>query len=197
MSSFDVAIPSGRGHCWGLAFLVLLQLSLWTTLAGGQSPASAIKEFGLLGTWADDCSTTPSPANQYTVFSLSSRGTIELRNDFGPDYDQMVYSIVDAQRLSHFRLALRQLLTNDDQIALDTVMMKANDRIRVWSSRGSDGSILVEGGTVPSANNRETGWMVRCGVRWANNPDSGFEKAASRTRPKAWQRNVGRSIGGA
>jgi hypothetical protein len=179
MSSFDAVIPSARGQCWWLAFLVLLQLSLWTTLAEAQSPVSAVKQFGLLGTWAGDCSATPSPANQYTILSLTSRGNIELRNDFGPDYDQMVYRIVDAQRLSHFRLALRQLLTSDDQIILNTVMMKANDRIRVWSSHGSDGSTFVEDGTVPSANNRETGWMVRCDVRWTGNPDSGFKKAGS------------------
>jgi hypothetical protein len=179
MSSFEVAIPSARGHGWWLAFLVLLQSCLWTTLAGAQSAASAIKEFGLLGTWADDCIATPSPANQYTIFSLASRGNIELRNDFGPDYDEMVYRIVDAQRLSHFRLAFRQLLTSDDQIVLNTVMMKANDRIRVRSSRGFDGSIFVEDGTIPSANGQETGWMMRCDVRWTGNPESGFKRRAA------------------
>ena len=132
----------------------------------------------MLGTWADDCGAAHSPANQYATFSLTSRGNIELRNDFGPDYDQMVYRIVDAQRLSHFRLALRQLLTSDDQIVLSTVMMKANDRIRIWSSRGSDGSIFVEDGTMPSGNGQETGWMARCNVRWTGNPDSAFERRA-------------------
>jgi hypothetical protein len=78
--------------------------------AWAQSPASTIKEFGLLGTWADDCRAAPGPANQYAIFSLTSRGNIELRNDFGPDYDEMLYRIVDVQRLSHFRLALRQCL---------------------------------------------------------------------------------------
>ena len=142
---FDSAILSTDRHDRWLAFTVLVQSCLWTTFAGAQSPASAIKEFGLLGTWADDCSATASPANQYAIFSLTSRGNIELRNDFGPDYDRMVYRIVDAQRLSHFRLLLRQLLTSDDQIASNTVMMKANDRIRVWSSHGSDGSTFARG----------------------------------------------------
>jgi len=161
-----------------LAFFVLVQSCLWTAFAYAQSPASAIKEFGLLGTWADDCSATPSPANQYAIFSLTSRGNIELRNDFGPNYDEMLYRIVDAQRLTHFRLAFRQLLTSDDQVALNTVMMKANDRIRVWSSRGSDGSIFVEDGAMPSANGRETGWMTRCNVRSADDPALRFKKKA-------------------
>jgi hypothetical protein len=184
MSFRRVAILSGRGRWRWVAFVVLLQSSLWTNLAGAQSPASTIKEFGLLGTWADDCSAVPSAVNQYTIVSLTTRGNIELRNDFGPEYDQMVYRIVDVERLSHFRLALRQLLTTDEQILLNTIMLKANDRIRVWSSRGSDGRILVEDGTIASANGQETGWMVRCEVRWTGNPDFGlrepdFERPAS------------------
>jgi hypothetical protein len=178
MSFCHMAIPSARGCRWWLTFIVFLPSSLWTTLALPQSPASAIKEFGLLGTWADDCSAMPSSTNQYAIFSLTSRGNIELRNDFGPDYDQMVYRIVDAQRLSHFRLAVRQMLMTDDQVLLNTVLMKANDRIRVWSSRGSDGSIIVEDGTIAWANGEETGWMVRCDVRWTNNTEPRLERGA-------------------
>jgi hypothetical protein len=37
-------------------------------------------------------------------------------------------------------------------------MMKENYRLRVWSSRGSTGSIFVEDGTMPLANGHETGW---------------------------------------
>jgi hypothetical protein len=169
-------MSSAHGRWRWLAFVVILQSSLWTTLADAQSPANAIREFGLLGTWADDCGAMPSPANLYTIVTLTSRGNIELRNDFGPDYDQMVYRIVDVQRLSYFRLALRQLLTTDDHILLNTIMVKANDRIRVWSSRGVDGSILVEDGTIASANGEETGWMVRCNLIRTDNPESGLKR---------------------
>jgi hypothetical protein len=64
------------------------------------------------------------------------------------------------------------LLTTDDQVALDTVMLKAKDRIRIWSSRGADGSKYVQEGLIPAANNHETGWMERCDTRWAGNPSS-------------------------
>jgi len=124
-------------------------VSRWTTFACAQSPTRPLKEFDLFGTWADDCGAAPSPANQYAIFSLTSRGNIELRNDFGPDYDEMLHRIVDAQRLSHFGLALHQLLTSDDQVVLNTVMMKANDRIRVWSPGGSDGTHLGKTGPCP------------------------------------------------
>ena len=139
------------------------------TLAFAQSPIGAIKEFGLLGIWADDCRSDPSPSNQYASFSITSRGNIQLHNDFGPDYGDMLYRIVDAKPVGRFRISLRQLLTTDDQVALDIVMLKSNDRIRVWSSRGADGAEYVQGGMIPAANNRETSWMQRCDTRSAGN----------------------------
>jgi hypothetical protein len=148
------------------AAIVFVQL-LSATFASAQSPTNAVKEFGLFGTWAGDCRANPSPANQYASFSVTSRGTIHLRNDFGPDYGDMVYRIVDARRIGQFQISLRQLLMTDDQVALDTVMMKAKDRIRIWSSRGADGSEYVQDGLVPAANNHETGWMERCDTRRA------------------------------
>ena len=152
-----------------LASAICLQLLLSTTFSFAQSPTSAVKEFGLFGTWADDCKANPGPSNQYASFSVTSRGTILLRNDFGPDYGDMIYRIVDAKRVGQFRISLRQLLTTDDQIALDTVMLRAQDRIRIWSSRGADGSEYVQDGLIPAANNHETGWMERCDTRWAGN----------------------------
>jgi hypothetical protein len=146
-------------------FIVLLVQAI---LGHAQPLASTVKEFGLLGTWSDDCKAHPSPSNQYASFSVTSRGTVMLRNDFGPDYGEMVYRIVDVRRIGEFRISLRQLLTTDDQIALDIVMLKANDRIRIWSSRGADGSQYVQDGLVPAANNHETAWMGRCDTRWAN-----------------------------
>jgi hypothetical protein len=169
---------SAKRNLLGL-FLFLAQFLLYATLACAQSPTRAVKEFGLLGTWADDCNQNPSPANQYAVFSVTARGAIQLRNDFGPDYDDMVYRIVDAKRIGGLRISLRQLLVTDDQIALDTVMMKAKDRIRVWSSRGADGSNFVQDGLMPSVGDRETGWMARCDIRWA-----GHRSSASVVRPR-------------
>jgi hypothetical protein len=127
-----------------------------------------MKEFGLFGTWAGDCYRPPSPANEFSVFSLTSSGAVELQNNFGTNYDDMVYRIVDVKRVSKFRLALRQLLTTDDRIVLDTVLLRMTDRIRTWSSRLADGSTLVEDGAVPASNGQETGWKNRCDERRAD-----------------------------
>jgi hypothetical protein len=152
-----------------VTFAILGQFVIVITLAFAQSPTSAIKEFGLFGIWADDCRLGPSPSNQYASFSVISRGIIQLHNDFGADYGDMLYRIVDAKRIGRFRISLRQLLTTDDQVALDIVMLKSNDKIRVWSSRGADGTEYVQDGMIPAANNRETEWMERCDTRSAGN----------------------------
>jgi hypothetical protein len=169
MSYSTTAPTSASRRSIYLAAAIVFVQSLSATSASAQSPTNAVKEFGLFGTWAGDCNSNPSPANQYASFSVTSRGTIHLRNDFGPDYGDMVYRIVDARRIGQFQISLRQLLMTDDQVALDTVMMKAKDRIRIWSSRGADGSEYVQDGLVPAANNHETGWMERCDTRRAGN----------------------------
>jgi hypothetical protein len=146
---------------------VVIQLLLVAPFASAQTTAGAMKELKLLGTWAGDCYRPPSPANEFSVFSLTSSGAVELQNNFGASYGDMVYRIIDVKRIGEFRLSLRQLLTTDDRIVLDTVLLRAPDRIRTWSSRLADGSALVEDGSVPASNGQETGWKNRCDVRRA------------------------------
>jgi hypothetical protein len=161
-------ISSQAGLATGLAVALISTMILAPGVAPAQSPNGTIKEFGLIGTWADDCNKRPAPSNQHATFTVNSRGAMLLRNDFGPDYGDMIYRILEATRLSQFRLSLRQVLTTDSEVALDTVMLKTNARVRIWSSRGVDGRQYVEDGLVPSANNRETGWMERCDMRSAS-----------------------------
>jgi hypothetical protein len=178
------AVRASR-HRSRLPLPILVQVVLLSiSPARAESPVKVLEEFGLYGTWADDCNAKPSPTNPYAVFQLTSRGNVELRHDFGPDYDEMVYRIVDAQRVGYYRLALRQLLTSDDQIALSVVMMKSNGRIRVWSSHGADGSTFVENGEIPAAKDQETSWMMQCNVKWTRQSRRGF-KVCQRSPPKA------------
>jgi hypothetical protein len=164
---------------------VSIQLLLLTTFANAQSAASIVKQFGLFGVWALDCSRAPGPGNAYATVALTADGDIELRDDFGPDYDQMIYRVVDAKRVGAFRLTLRQVLTTDDRIVLDTVTLRAAGRIRNWVSRFADGSsTLVEDGLMPSADGRETGWMTRCDLRRAGDVFSAPDKRQSKEAPR-------------
>ena len=67
---------------------------------------------------------------------------------------------------------MRQVLMSDARIVLDTVILKDDDRVRVWSSRGLDGTTLVSEGTIPSTNGHETRWAVRCQGQWTGDAGS-------------------------
>jgi hypothetical protein len=125
-----------------VASAILGQFIMSITFAFAQSATSTIEEFGLFGVWADDCRSGPSPSNQHASFSVTSRSIIQLHNAFGPDYGDMLYRIVGAKRIGNIRISLRQLLTTDDQVALDIVMLKS-DRYRHVEIRRQDSRLVV------------------------------------------------------
>jgi hypothetical protein len=153
-------------------FLCLLQSLLLIGFAHAQSASKAVRDFDLLGRWAVECSRPASPLNEHSLFSLTSVGNAWVFNDFGPDYDGMVYRIVDAKRVAPDKLSLRQVLTTDENVVLDVVMLKEGEKLRIWSSRIIDGNVLVNDGMVAPANEQRTRWSGRCGERRAMQPNS-------------------------
>jgi hypothetical protein len=146
------------------------QFFLLTALAQAQSVTDAVEDFRLIGIWSADCYKPASPRNEHATFSKTARSDIQLVNDFGGSYDNMVYRIVQAARVDGERMSLRQVLSTDRRIVLDTVIWKVNDKIRIWSSHVSDGTTLVKDGVVDSTNGHETPWEGRCNERRAVNP---------------------------
>src|SRR5262245_53463837 len=153
-----------------MALFDIVPLLLRAGVADAQSIAKDMQDFGLFGTWAAHCDRTPSPANEHAVISVSLSGTIQALNDFGPDYDDMVYGVVEAERLGPDRIRLRQVLTSDPKVVLDIVMLRENGRLRVWSSRSVDGAVLVRDGTIAQSNRQSTQWVARCQDKWAVSP---------------------------
>ncbi|HEY7299376.1 MAG TPA: hypothetical protein VH684_15830 [Xanthobacteraceae bacterium] len=145
-------------------FACFLQSMLLVTCANAQS--AVVRDFGLLGEWASECSRPPSPANEHSLFALASSGAIWVLNNVGPYYDGMVYRIVEAERIGSDKLSMRQVLTTDEAMVLDVVVLKDNEKIRVWSSHTAGGDTLVKDG-IASPTNRKTRWATRCGERWA------------------------------
>jgi hypothetical protein len=157
-------------------FLCFVQSVLVIGFANGQPTTNrALQDFDLLGRWAVECIRPASPRNEHSFFSLTSLGSAWVLNDFGPDYDGMVYHIVEAKRVAPDKLSLRQVLATDDSIVLDVVMIKDVERIRIWSSRTLDGNVLVKNGMVAPAYDQQTRWSGRCGERWVVQPNSPIE----------------------
>ena len=83
--------------------------------------------------------------------------------ELGELLDQARYALIERLLgLGEARCALRQVLVGNDRVTLDIVLVKQNDKIRIWSSLFPDGTALVEDGVMTSATGRETRWMTHC-----------------------------------
>jgi hypothetical protein len=143
-------------------FLCAAFVAFLPVLAHAQSTASAITDFGLLGTWAGECRESASPTNNHATYAGTSSGGVQLRYQAGEGYEDSIYDIVEAKRLGPDRLSLRQVLIGNESVTLDIVLVREDDRIRIWSSVFPDGTSLVEDGILQSFVGRETRWMARC-----------------------------------
>jgi hypothetical protein len=143
-------------------FLCAAFVAFLPALAHAQSTASAIADFGLLGTWAGECRESASPTNNHATYASTSSGGVQLRYQAGEGYQDSIYDIVEAKRLAADRLSMRQVLIGNESVTLEIVLLKQSDRIRIWSSVFPDGTSLVEDGILQSFAGRETRWMARC-----------------------------------
>ncbi|MBI2716798.1 MAG: hypothetical protein HYX37_20475, partial [Rhizobiales bacterium] len=58
--------------------LLVLALGLGTpATAGAETVAQTLKQFGLLGTWADDCSQPAANNNFHTVYAAMANGNVQ------------------------------------------------------------------------------------------------------------------------
>jgi hypothetical protein len=83
-----------------------------TPAAAGEGPPPELlfQQFGLFGTWADDCGAPASAANPHVKISQPAPGVILEDDDLGPDNAVNRYSVLSAERLSDTRLSVVVLL---------------------------------------------------------------------------------------
>ncbi len=137
-------------------------VALSPVLAHAQSAADAMRDFGLMGTWASTCAEGPSPANNHATYLVTDAGALQLRYQSGSDFEDSIYNISEAKLLEPGKLSLHQVLTSNEHVVLDIVLVRENDKIRIWSSLFPDGTALVEDGVMTAASGRETRWLTRC-----------------------------------
>src|SRR5215471_641670 len=90
-----------------LAIAVVLSVP---ALASAQSPSAVLREFGLLGTWATDCSRPSDSDNFYTTYAGMSDGRVRRTYYNTPDRKTPynVYIITRAIRLPSDMLSYQQ-----------------------------------------------------------------------------------------
>ncbi|HXQ10727.1 MAG TPA: hypothetical protein VN805_06980 [Caulobacteraceae bacterium] len=140
-----------------------LAVGLAGILAAGAAHASPVQDamtaFGLIGTWAPDCSQPPSGDNEFTVYRLESDGSVSMAYMSGPDIEPNRYRWDEAQIVSPDRIRLIGVFFGNG-LEQNTLLDRRDGRIRVWSNADSSGRVLVRDGAFPSGGGPP--WDQKC-----------------------------------
>jgi len=135
--------------------------------ANAQSVANTIAEFGLIGTWATDCTQSASSSNFLTVYAIKPSGEVSRTYYDQPSHIYNNYKITDAKRQAPDMLSYEQVWDFDGSpanIAGDRVQVllnMADGKFQIVSSQGSDGSFFVKDRKFPGSAD-ESPWQSRC-----------------------------------
>ena len=131
-------------------------------LASAQSARDVLRDFGMLGTWATDCSRPSESNNFYTVYAGMSDGRVRRTYYNTPDRAKPynVYFVTRAIRLPADQLSYQQVgEVNNDKI--DVILLKDGNKYKIWSSVTAEGKALVRDGKFPDSGS-ESPWQTKC-----------------------------------
>ena len=146
--------------------LLVLALVLGTpATASAETVAQTLQLFGLLGTWADDCSEPPANNNFHTVYEPLANGNVRRTYYNAPG---KIYNQYDLQRVN--RVSADQLFYSQTGSAgrIDVVLTVTGNRYHVLSSQNQDGKVYVRDGRFTEnagdgkSAGKESPWQNKC-----------------------------------
>jgi hypothetical protein len=140
---------------------VLLMALLMPVVPAEAQTVQALRDFGMIGTWAEDCSQPPNKSNWYGSYGVSADGAAEIVYKNSPDTIYTRYRFLKAQIVGSDRISMsvKNVLSNQ---RLDSVFQRVGDKIFVWSSF-KDGTEVIKDGNY-LINGRPTPRLTRCGA---------------------------------
>ena len=151
---------------WGACLVAALAMATVET-ANAQSVADTIAEFGLIGTWAADCTQPASSSNYLTVYAIKLSGEVSRTYYDQPGHIYNNYKITSAERQAPDMLSYQQVWDFEGSPAnvagnrVQVLLNMADNKYQIVSSQGSDGSFFVKDRKFPSSGD-ETPWQFRC-----------------------------------
>ena len=132
------------------------------SLAQAQMPRDVLRDFGMLGTWATDCSRPAGEDNFYTIYAGLPDGNVRRTyyNTPGRERAYNEYFITQATRLPADQLSYRQEGSVDHD-KIDVILTRDGSKYRIWSSVREDGTPLVKDGKFPKSG-EESPWQAKC-----------------------------------
>ena len=142
-----------------LALLIVVLLGSASS-AMAQKPADTLRRWGLLGTWALDCSKPASGSNGYLSYVADPEGKVLHNRDFGDRRD--VNAVEQARTGRGGMLELTVNFPGMSQTRKYTMMMGVDGRIRATTNSKADGTEpSIKDGKFTS-NGNDTPWQARC-----------------------------------
>jgi hypothetical protein len=151
------------------AVLFVLLAGLMPAAGQDASPDTAgieavLRNAGLFGTWAVDCSAPAAPANPHVTVLIADAGAVVERHELGPDYEVNDYRVIDAKRLSPVRVSVDVLFKpgREGEEEQHLVFAVEHGTRRTLFNRVAGGAVVVKDGFVAGRRIR-TPTLRKCG----------------------------------
>lgn len=122
-------------------FAALMLVAASSTSA--QTAEALAREFGLLGTWAADCTKPADKANIHSTYAVED-GQVLNNHDAGPDFHRATF-VVRSARPTGMDLLLLQTVSAAGQVSAIT-LRRIGDKMQIWRVVASDQSVPVNDG---------------------------------------------------
>jgi hypothetical protein len=139
--------------------ILLLFVCPFTTDASADSTADVARDWGLLGTWAVDCSAAPVRGRGTIIsYEITADGALIYRRDHDPsDVNEVTSARLEADET----LVLSIVLPRAHQTRENGIMRTADGGIRSVFNRGEDGSYTIRDSHFV-ANGKPTPLLRKC-----------------------------------
>ena len=109
------------------------------------SDADVLREFGMLGRIAVDCSAPHSSSNPYLIYAVSPEGTLTRTLKMTPDLDG-TFPMRNVRLLTPNLLQHEETSRGSDKTI---TVAKIDGKFRSWHSIRADGTVLIADGKFP------------------------------------------------
>ncbi len=143
--------------------LFALAAVLGTSVAvHAETVRQVLQEFGMLGTWATDCSRPAARDNILTIYAPLPNGNVQRTYYSAPGEISNQYELKRVVRISADQISYQQQGPSD---RVDVVLEKKGNRYHVLSSQDQNGKTFVQDGKF-TANTASPGqdstWQTKC-----------------------------------
>ena len=130
-----------------------------TVGARAESAAQIFEDFGMLGTWAEDCKAPASDTNWYVEYSALPSGLVSRKHFKGaePSFEYEIYS----PKISGNRISFSMMNVDPRHRSFGVTLFKRGDRYKVWDMANEYGhSQFIDG--LEADTRIASNWLTKC-----------------------------------